>query len=360
MSKPLAARAPFLLIVLAALLSGCSDKAGEGKGRGPGGPPAVVTTVVVKSAPWSDSLDALGTATARESVGITARVSQTVDQVRFESGQQVRKGDVLVTLSNREQQAELKEAGVSLAEAQRLFERQQSLAQRQLIAASLVDAQRARRDETRARVEQLRAQAADHVISAPFDGVLGLRQVSPGSLVSPGTVITTLDDIARIKVDFSVPERYLARVAAGQPVLAASDAYPDAEFSGSITSVGSRVDPVSRSLAARAEFDNPDGRLRPGMLLRVRLQQQSRDTLQVPELSLQQIGQQAFVFRVGAEDKVEQVPVRIGARRPGAVEILEGLKAGDRIVVEGIVKLKSGAKIVEAGAAPPAPARTGG
>jgi len=189
------------------------------------------------------------------------------------------------------------------------------------------------------------------VIAAPFDGVLGLRQVSPGSLVTPGTVITTLDDVSRIKLDFSVPERNLSALATGQAIIATSDAFPGEQFRGAITSVGSRVDPVSRSLAARAEFDNPDNKLRQGMLLEVQLQQASRQALQVPELSLQQVGQQAFVFVVGADDKVAQVPVRIGARRPGWVEILGGVKAGDRVVVDGIVKLKPGAKIIEAKAA---------
>jgi membrane fusion protein (multidrug efflux system) len=189
------------------------------------------------------------------------------------------------------------------------------------------------------------------VISAPFDGVLGLRQVSPGSLVTPGTVIATLDDISRIRVDFSVPERYLALLSAGQPVLASSDAWPGEQFRGSITSVGSRIDPVTRALAARAEFDNADRKLRAGMLLDIEVQRAARNALQVPELALQQVGQQAFLFRVGPDDKVEQVPVRIGARRPGWVEILEGVKSGDRVVVEGIVKLKPGARISEAGSA---------
>jgi membrane fusion protein (multidrug efflux system) len=302
--------------------------------------------------PWSDSIAALGTASARESISITAKVSETVAQVRFDSGQVVHAGDVLVTLSNGAEIAGLDEANADFREAQKLFDRQQSLAQRQLIAASQLDTQRAARDAAKGRLDQVRAQLSDRVISAPFDGVLGLRQVSPGSLVTPGTVITTLDDISRIKLDFSVPERNLSALAVGQPIVATSDAFPGEQFRGTVGSVGSRVDPVTRSLAARAEFDNPDNKLRPGMLLEVSLLQAARQTLQVPELSLQQVGQQAFLFVVGTDHKVAQMPVRIGARRPGWVEILDGVKAGDRVVVEGIVKLKPGAKISEAKAAP--------
>jgi membrane fusion protein (multidrug efflux system) len=356
---PVATRKKWMLAILfctpALLLSGCGGKE-EAQGRGAGGPPAVVTTTVLAPAPWSDSIEALGTAIARESLAITAKVSETVAQVRFESGQSVSAGQVLVTLSDRAEVAGLSEAAADYREAQALFDRQQGLAKRQLIAASQLDVQRAARDAAKARLDQLRAQVSDRVITAPFNGVLGLRQVSPGSLVTPGTVITTLDDVSTINLDFTVPERQLSALSVGQAVIATSDAFPGEEFTGAITSVGSRVDAATRSLAARAEFDNASGKLRAGMLLRVRLQQASRNVLQVPELSLQQVGQQAFVFRVGAEDKVDQVPVRIGSRRPGWVEILDGVKAGDRIVVEGIVKLKQGAKVTEASTAPAKPA----
>jgi membrane fusion protein (multidrug efflux system) len=339
------------LVVLVLLLAACGGK-DSGQERGKGGPPAVVTTTVLAPMPWTDSIEALGTASARESISITAKVSETVAKVSFESGDVVRAGDVLVTLSGNAQLAALDEASADYREALKLYERQKSLAERQLIPASQMDLQRALRDAAKGRLDQIQAQLADRVIRAPFDGVLGLRQVSPGSLVTPGTVIATLDDVSRIKLDFSVPERNLSALTTGQEVVATSDAFPGEQFRGAITSVGSRVDPVTRSLAARAEFDNPENKLRQGMLLEVQLQQVSRQALQVPELSLQQVGQQAFVFVVGADDKVAQVPVRIGARRPGWVEILEGVKAGDRVVVEGVVKLKPGAKITEAKAAP--------
>ncbi len=206
--------------------------------------------------------------------------------------------------------AGLDEASAAYREAQKNFERQQSLVQRQLVSASQFDIQRALRDAAKGRLDQIRAQLSDRVIAAPFDGVLGLRLVSPGSLVTPGTVITTLDDVSRIKLDFSVPERDLSALSIGQAVVSTSDAFPGEQFRGLVTSVGSRVDPMTRALGARAEFDNPGNKLRPGMLLEVRLQRPARDTLQVPELSLQQVGRQSFVFRVGGDGKVAQVPVR--------------------------------------------------
>lgn len=338
-----------VLLATAVALTGCGgkDKAG-GKGKGGAGGPATVTTTVLAPKPWSDTIEALGTAAARESVTVTAKVSEKVEQVHFDSGDKVGAGQVLVTLSDSAQHANVGEAEANYKEAQKTYERIQQLAGQQLVAATQLDVQRAARDAAKARLDAQRATVGDRVIVAPFAGVLGLRMVSPGSLVTPGTVVTTLDDVSKILLDFSVPERSLGALRVGAEVRATSDAFPGETFTGRITSVGSRVDPTSRALAARAEFDNPDGRLRPGMLLNVQLDQSTRQALQVPELALDQLGEQAFVYRVNG-DAVEHVPVKIGARRPGWVEILDGVKTGDRVVVEGIVKLKDGQKIIEAG-----------
>jgi membrane fusion protein (multidrug efflux system) len=341
-------------LLMATALAGCGGKGKEANGKGGGGPPATVTTTVLAPQPWSDSLQALGTAAARESVTITAKVSEKVEKLHFDSGQQVRAGQVLVTLADRAQSAGVGEAAAALRESEKTFERMQTLAAQKLVAANQLDVARAARDAARARLDAQRAAVGDRVIVAPFAGVLGLRQVSEGALVTPGTVVTTLDDVSSLHVDFSVPEQYLAALAVGQAVQGASDAWPGESFDGRISSVGSRVDAGTRALAARAEFANPDGKLRPGMLLQVQVPGPPRQTLQVPELALSQLGQQAFVFRVLPDSTVEQVPVKIGARRPGWVEILDGVKAGDRIVVEGIVKLKPGAKIADAGSKPSA------
>jgi membrane fusion protein (multidrug efflux system) len=349
-------------LLLATALAGCGGKGKEGgPGKGGGGGPATVTTTVLALLPWSDTLEALGTAAARESVTITAKVSEKVEAVRFDSGDEVKSGQVLVTLVDRAQSAGVGEAAADYAEAQKTYELMQRLGSKQLVAATQLDVARANRDAARARLEAQKATVGDRVIVAPFAGVLGLRQVSPGSLVTPGTVVTTLDDVSKILLDFSVPERSLGALGVGNTVRATSDAFPNETFEGRITSVGSRVDPSTRALAARAEFDNPQRRLRPGMLLNVQLEQGTRQALQVPELALDQLGEQAFLYKV-VGDKVEHVPVKIGARRPGWVEILGGVQAGDRVVVEGLVKLKDGAKVVDAGTpgTGQAPARANG
>jgi membrane fusion protein (multidrug efflux system) len=339
-------------LVLAPLLAlaGCGgDSAPSAAAGGP--PPAIVVTTQVQTAPWTDVIEALGTTQASESLVLTAKVTETVDQVMFEDGQQVTAGDVLVDLSGRVEVAALEEAQATYKETVQQYERLSGLVESGTVPRSQLDTQVAARDAARARVESIRARLADRVITAPFDGVLGFRQVSPGTLVTPGTPIATLDAIRTIKLDFSVPETFLSALAQGQTVRAKSAAYPDREFTGVLSTVGSRVDPVTRAVTVRAEFDNPERLLRPGMLMTVRVEKPAREALVIPELALIQIGAQPFVYKVGEDDTVSRVYVRIGARRRGEVEILEGLSAGDRIVVEGTVKLRPGARVVEAPAA---------
>lgn len=334
-----------LVLGLAALAAACG-KEDDAAGKG-GQPPATVTTLQVRPVRWSDELKALGTANARESVTITASVSQTIASVEFESGEYARKGQPLVVLVQGQQAAGVAQAQAQLRNAEQLYERSRRLADQQLIARADLDTQRAALDAARAQVATQRATVADRVIRAPFSGVLGLRLVSAGSLVTPGTPITTLDDVAVIKLDFTFPESALSQLAVGQRVNARSEAWPGEIFAGTVTTIDSRVDPVSRAVTVRAEIPNADGRLRPGMLLDVGVERAARDSLAIPELALQQNGTQASVFRVEPGNEVKEVPVQVGSRRFGEVEIVSGLKPGDRIVVEGTVKLRDGARIKE-------------
>ena len=279
---------------------------------------------------------------------VTAKVTETVVRVNFQDGDLVEAGDVLVDLSGRAEVAGLEEAAAAYREAQQQFQRQQQLTAQKLIPASQLDAQRATLEATRARLDATRARLSDRVITAPFAGVLGFRQVSPGTLVTPGTTIASLDDISVIKLDFAVPEAFLSALAVGQTVTARSAAWPGREFTGTVRTIDSRVDPVTRAVTLRAEIPNPERELRPGMLLTLRVFQPERQALVVPEISVIQVAQDAHVFRVKADDTVEQVDVKLGQRRGGEVEVVEGLAAGDRIVVDGTVKLRPGARVVEA------------
>jgi membrane fusion protein (multidrug efflux system) len=341
--------AAILAVALCAGLVAC----GKGDDDAREQPVATVTTTRLQPVRWSDELTALGTANARESVTFSASVSQTIASVDFESGDFVKRGQPIVTLTQGQQSATVAEAQADLRDAQQQYDRSRALADQQLIARVTLDSQRAALEAARARVAAQRATVADRVIRAPFDGVLGLRLVSAGTLVTPGTAISTLDDVSSIKLDFTLPESAMSQLAVGQRVNARSDAWPGEVFEGTVTHIDSRVNPGSRALTVRAEVPNPDGRLRPGMLLEVGVERASRETIAIPELALQQTGANASVFRVEPGDKVKQVPVEIGARRRGEVEVVSGLKAGDRIVVDGTVKLRDGLAIRDVGAQPP-------
>ncbi len=332
------------LLVAVVWLAACGDESPAASEEGPA--TAVVTTTVGPET-WRDAVNALGTARANESVTLTAKVSETVRKLGFDSGDIVREGDVIVDLSSGAQLAGLEEARAAYQEAERLLKRQQELAEKQLVAASAIDSQRAIRDVAKARMDVVRAQLSDRVITAPFDGVLGMRQVSPGSLVTPGTPIATLDDISVIKLDFQVPERFLAVLDKGQDITASSETYPDSRFAGKVTSVDSRVDPVTRSVTVRAEIPNEERLLRPGMLMSLQVLLAPRDTVVVPEIAVVQVGADSFVYRVKQDQSVERAKVELGSRREGEVEIRGGLAAGERIVTEGTVKLRDGVRVVE-------------
>lgn len=335
-------------LALICLLAGCGKDAVSQRDGGDRAIP--VTTQRVRPQAWNDSVQALGTVRARESVTVTARVSETVQQVHFQSGDVVASGAPLVTLSGQAQQAALVEAQAAANEADRLYRRQSELAAQQLIARSALDTQRAARDAANARVAQIRAQLGDRAIRAPFAGVLGIRQVSPGSLVTPGTPIATLDDTARVYVDFPVPETMLAYLAPGLRVSGHSEAYPQRRFDGIVSTLDARIDEATRSVTVRADFDNADRALRPGMLLEIELQRPQRQALLVPEIAIVQVGTDSFVYRVAPDGSVERSDVEVGARRDGLAEITRGVKAGDRIVVDGTVKLRPGSKVVDSGA----------
>ena len=353
-------RASLLPVAAAVLLSlgACGEQAPGAQGPRAGrDQPVPVVVETVREQPWLDSLRALGTVQARESVTLTAKVSETVERVHFDSGQQVRRGAALITLSGQQQFAALASAEAAAKEAEQLYQRQNQLAGQQLIARASLDAQRATRDAARAQVAQIRANLSDRVIRAPFSGVLGIRQVSPGALVTPGTVIATLDDVSRVYVDFPVPETDLAGVAPGQALSGRSGTYGEREFDGTVDTVSARLDPASRAAIVRGDFANPDHALKPGMLVEVRLARGQRAALVVPEIAVQQLGSETFVWRVKADSTVEKADVVVGGRIPGKVMLREGVKVGDRIVTEGVGKLQAGAKI--AAAAPAAGAADG-
>ncbi len=346
-----------LMIVAAILRVAFAEEEG---GRGPGGPGGPgggrgqqVSEATVVLRPFSDQIDVLGVARGQRSVNITSATSELITAVLFEDGQRVGAGAPLVRLQAGEEEASIIQARANLAQAEREYERFRGLAERGV--APRVSAEDALTvvETARATLAAAEARQGDRVIRAPFAGVLGLSTVTPGTLISPGAVITTLDDISVIRVDFPVPERYLGLLRQGLPITATADAYAGESFSGRIALIDTRINETTRAVTARAEFPNPGGRIRPGMLMRVGIQQGQRQSPSVPESAVQFEGENAFVYRIAASERgstAQRVEVEPGAVEGGFVEILSGLTANDRVVGSGLNRIQPNAPVTVAGA----------
>ena len=315
-----------------------------GPGGGRSGAPTAVTTSVVRNERLAQKLEALGKARANESVDISSKASNIVTAVRFRDGERVRAGQVLVQLDDATARADVAAAQAAVTESESQYERSRELLNTQALSRSSFEQLEATLKSNRARLQAAQARLADTVIRAPFSGRVGLRRVSVGSLINPGDVITTLDDTSVIKLDFSVPETFVATLREGLAVRATAPAFPGRNFAGKVASIDSRVDVNTRSVTVRALLANEDGALRPGMFLNVALSKDERQTLVIPEEALTPEAERQFVFVV-ANGKALRREVRIGGRSPGNVEVLAGLDAGDRVIVEGTQKVRDGAPV---------------
>ncbi len=312
----------------------------------PDAPPPRVIVAEVRTERFVDRVEALGTLKANESVAVTANVTETVSAIHFDDGQRVTKGQVLVEMTSAEEHALLQEARARVAEAERQYDRVRSLVTQRSASESLLDERKRDLDTAGATLVAIESRLADRLIKAPFDGVLGLRNISPGALVEPGDLITTLDDDGVMKLDFSVPSLFLSDLKPGLGIRAAARAYGERVFDGAIRSIDSRVDPVTRSIQVRALIPNPDRSLKPGVMMQVELLRNPREALVVPEAALLHQGRDHFVMLVGEGGQVERRAIRIGARRPGDVEVLEGLSAGERVIVHGNDQVRPGQQVV--------------
>jgi len=309
-------------------------------------PPISVIVSEVRLDRFVDRVEALGTLKANESVSVTANVTETVSAIHFDDGQRVEAGQVLVEMTSAEEHALLEEGRVRVAEADRQFERIRSLVAQRSASESLLDERKRDLDTARALLVAIESRLADRLIKAPFAGVLGLRNISPGTLVEPGDLITTLDDDSVMKLDFAVPSLFLTDLEPGLGIEAKARAYGDRAFAGVIHSVDSRVDPVTRSIQVRALIPNPDRTLKPGVLMQVELLRNPREAMVVPESALLHRGRDHYVVMLGSGDIAERHQVRIGARRPGEVEIVDGLAVGDRVIIHGNDKVRPGQRVL--------------
>lgn len=348
------------LMVLAAVLriALADDEKGGGQGGpggrgGPGGGRGqAVAAVTVQPREFSDTIQVLGVARGRRSVNITSSTTELITRVLFADGQRVAAGAPLVELQANEEDAGVIEARARLTQAQREYDRYSELAERGIAPRVTAETAETALESARASLTAAQARRGDRIIRAPFAGVMGLTTVTPGTLINPGAVISTLDDTSVVRVDFPVPERYLGQLRAGTPIVATSDAYPGQSFSGRIALIDTRVNEQTRAATARAEFANPGGQIRPGMLMRVSVRQGARTSAAAPEAAVQYEGQRAYVFRIARGERgmnAQRIEIEAGAVENGFVEILSGVETGERLVGTGLNRIQPNAPVTIAG-----------
>lgn len=314
---------------------------------GPKGPVSVIVSSVVK-ADYADQVEALGTVKANESVVITADRSEKIIQIHFEDGQQVKQGDLLVTLDKTQEEAELRAAEAFTAETQMAYDRATGLSGNSALPKAILQERQAELKQAQAETDALRAALESYEIIAPFDGVLGLRDVSVGTLVQPGDQITTIDDIRSMKIDFDVPSVFLDTLKPDLEISGYVEAFGDREFKGVVRTVNTQIDPVTRTVKVRAVMPNADGLLKPGLLMRINVFKNPRSALLISEEALIKRSDKNFVYVVIQEDGktiAKQVEITLGARKPGEIEVLSGLKEGNKVVVHGTLKMRDGAEV---------------
>ncbi|AQR61450.1 efflux transporter periplasmic adaptor subunit [Brevundimonas sp. LM2] len=352
----IAAVALGLMIVAAVLRVAFAEDETGGPGGGPGGPGGraqAVAAAVVGTRSFSDQIDVLGVARGERSVNITSSSSELITRVLFQDGQRVTAGTPLVELQAREEEAGIIEARARVGLAQQQYQRYSTLGEQGYAPRMMVEQYRAELASARASLQAAEARQGDRSIRAPFSGVLGLSSVTAGTLINPGAVITTLDAIDTIRVDFPVPERYINVLRTGLPITATADAFGDQPFEGRIALIDTRINEQTRAVIARAEFPNPGYRIRPGMLVRVAVQQGQRQSTAVPEAAIQYEGDGAFVYRIAGGEEgstAQRVEVETGVVENGFVEILSGLRAGERIVASGLNRIQPNSPVTVAGA----------
>ena len=331
----------FFCVLLIGILAGC------GKGGGPPkDAPVPVELVSVEVGPLQENLSAVGTLDANESVDIKPEVDGEITSIRLTEGQTVKKGDLLLQIDESKQGATVAEAEADYQLAQETMRRADQLLAEGTISQQEHDQTRANFSRSEASLNLAKKRLTEYTLTAPFDGILGRRYVSVGQYVSPQTTLVSIYDLDRMKLNFSVPERYSARITPGQTLQLKVAAYGEETFSGEIYLIEPRVDPGTRTVQVRAFIPNSDHRLKPGMFANLSLAVGTKPkALTIPEECLFPSGTGFAVYR-SADGVAELVPVETGLRIPGKVEILRGLQAGDQVARSGNLRLSPGRKLL--------------
>ncbi len=306
---------------------------------------AAVFVETLEEQTFANRIEAIGTLEPREMVNLTLNAADRVTAIYFEDGERVPEGKTLVVLTQNEQRALVEAAEANREEASNQLERVKRLVDIKAVSRSELDEAQRSYDNATAQLRAVQSRQRDRVLVAPFSGVLGFRQISVGSYVSPGTVVATLIDDSQMRLEFSVPSIFLRSLETGTEISATTADLPGQSFSGALTSIDNAIDPVSRSIRVRATLPNEDLLLKAGMFMNVTLQASPRTALAVPEEAIEALGPRFFVYKVVTHDGqpyAERTEIEVGLRQGDVVEVINGLVPGDRLVTEGIIKVRDG------------------
>lgn len=324
--------------------------------------PATVEVQTVKASSLDRTIEAVGSLISNESVILTPEIAGRVTEISFEEGREVKQGDVLIRLDDSIYKAQLAQAKAALGLSQSNYQRAEELNRKKIGAVSVVQETLAKRNADTAAVDLAQAQLDKTVIRAPFDGIIGLRQISTGDYVTAGQALVNLESIDPLKVNFKISEIYLSSLKTGQAINVLIDAFPGREFSGEVYAIDPLIETAGRMVSLRARLPNPEQIMRPGLFARVKLVVERKEgAMMIDEQALNPQGNEQFVYKV-VDGKAVTTKIKIGQRRAGRVEVTEGLKPGDVIVTAGQMKIRPDApvKIVEPKTpAPAAPAGEG-
>lgn len=350
------------LLVIAAIAAGgwywYSHKSGSGDDKKPKGPQAVVTATV-EARDLTSTISTVGSLIAGESAAIHAEVSGQVQEVMFEEGKPVKKGDTLIKMDSSLIETEYAKAKAALDVAAATFQRDDKLKSGGFVAGQQWDVSRADYRAAQAAVSNAEILMTKSTIKAPFDGVAGLRSFSPGDYATAGQELTSVVSLDPLKLEFTVPEKDYAAVKQGQKISFTVDAFPDQKFSGDIYAIDPRINPDNRNFTVKATIPNAEGALRPGMYARIAIVTQTRSAVpMLPEEAIMPQGTDSYVYTING-NKAQRTKITIGERQAGSVEVREGLKAGDKVITAGLMKLKDGSDVAEqpVEAAAPVPAK---
>ncbi len=310
--------------------------------------PSSVFVETVSERDFAVRVEALGTLEPNEVVDLTLNTADRVQSLYFDDGQRVRKGKTLLSLAQREQIALTDEAEANVDEARKQLERVERLTERNAVSQAELDEARRAMNSASARLRAVQSRQKDRILVAPFDGILGFRQVSVGTFVRPGDMVARLIDDSEMNLEFTVPSIFLRSLKPGTQITARTDDFPDMDFEGIIATIDNAIDPVTRSVSVRATLPNPDRILMSGMFMEIVLIADPRKSLSIPEEAIQPVGPRTFVFKVDdttTPPSVQRVEVKLGPKQGGYIEVLSGLAKYDRVVTEGVIRIRDGSEI---------------